>query len=102
MSETRPASPFTRSSQASQPVKVVPDPAILPAFQRVLAKLDLLSALAIILETREDYGTLAAFALVNRTVHTVVQPVLAKIKKRIVLVIEDYRWRNPANDGNIR
>jgi hypothetical protein len=84
----------TTSNASSEPV--------LTASQRVLSKSDLVATLAAALEKKESYGTLAAFALADRHVQFVVQPVLAKVKKRIVLVIEDYRWRDPANDGSIR
>jgi hypothetical protein len=55
-----------------------------------------------IMKDEEDYGTLAAFALASRFHHSVLQGVLAKVKKEIVLCMEDFRWRDQGNDENIK
>lgn len=72
-----------------------------PNPHRALSTTDIILLISEILRDEKEYATLACFALSSHMHHSAVQPLLAKIKKRIVLDIEDWRWRDRSNDKNI-
>lgn len=72
-----------------------------PTCHRAFLLPDILSVIAVSLQEAQLYGTLASLALASRTHQGVLQSSVEKVKKKSVLNMEDYRWRDQANDGNV-
>jgi hypothetical protein len=72
-----------------------------PQIHRALAIPDIAHSIAAIMEETRMYGTLACFAVSSRFHQSILQPSLKKIKKRIVLNMDDFRWRDRSNDANV-
>jgi hypothetical protein len=62
---------------------------------------DILEAIMDVCETAKLYGTIALIGSLSKHHRSVVQPRLARIKKRVVLSLDDYWWRDRDNDKNI-
>jgi hypothetical protein len=63
---------------------------------------DILDAIMDICQAQQAYGTIALFALISKHHYSIVQPRLRRIRKRVVLNLEDYHWRDRENDNNIQ
>lgn len=73
------------------------DPALCP-----IGHPDILDAIMDVCQAQQAYGTLALFALISKHHHSIVQPRLRRIRKRVVLHLDDYHLRNRDNDSNIQ
>ncbi|KAJ9092557.1 hypothetical protein QFC21_006788 [Naganishia friedmannii] len=72
-----------------------------PSHRRILSHPDILDALVDLLVDLKAYGTILRINLLSNFHHDIVQPRLNSLKKRIVLVLDDYLWVDRSNDKNI-
>jgi hypothetical protein len=69
--------------------------------QHPLAQLDILDTVVDICEAEKSYGTILLFALISKHQHGIIKPRLKRIRKRVVLDLDEFEWRNKENDENI-
>jgi hypothetical protein len=68
---------------------------------RPIGNADVLGVIVNICKEEKAYRTILLVALMSKHHHAIVQPVLTRIKNRVVLDLDDFAWRNKENDGNI-
>jgi hypothetical protein len=66
-----------------------------------IIQLDILEVIVDICEAEKAYGTIRRMALISKHHRAIVQPRLDRIRKRVVLRLDDYQWRDKGNDRNI-
>lgn len=59
----------------------------------------ILDVIVDICETEKQYGTIFLMALMSQHHRAIVQPQLNRIRKRIVLKLDDYEWRDKSKLG---
>jgi hypothetical protein len=62
---------------------------------------DILDTMVDLLWNAKLYGTIVLVASLSKRHRELVQPRLTNLKKRIVLVLDDFVWRDKSNDKNI-
>lgn len=62
---------------------------------------DILEAIMDVCLEGKSYGTLASLALFSKHHHSIVQPRLRRLRKRIVLNLDNFSWRDEDNDQNV-
>jgi hypothetical protein len=75
--------------------------AIIHHAYRPIGNADILGVIVDVCKDTKAYGTILLVALMSKHHHAIVQPVLTRIKNRVVLNLDDYAWRNKENDQNI-
>jgi hypothetical protein len=68
---------------------------------RPIGNADIIGVIVDVCKEEKAYGTILLVALMSKHHHAIVQPVLTRIKNRVVLNLDDYVWRNKENDRNI-
>ncbi|KAJ9120330.1 hypothetical protein QFC24_005284 [Naganishia onofrii] len=69
--------------------------------RNVINQPDILDTMVDLLWNAKLYGTIVLFASLSKRHRELVQPRLTNLKKRIVLVLDDFVWRDKSNDKNI-
>lgn len=64
-------------------------------------QLDILDVIMDICEGEKLYGTILLLGTLSKHHRAVVQPRLKRIRKRVVLDLNEFPWRDPANDSNV-
>lgn len=62
---------------------------------------DILDVIMDICEAEKEYDTIFSMVLLSKQHRAIVQSRLHRIRKRVVLNLDDYQWRDEGNDGNI-
>lgn len=62
---------------------------------------DILDAIMDVCEESKSYGVISLLAAISKHHHSAVQPRLRRIRKRIVLNLDDFHWRDKENDKNM-
>jgi hypothetical protein len=68
---------------------------------RPISHSDILEVIVDVCEAEKAYRTISLFALMSKHHHNIIQPRLSRIKKRVVLDLDEIEWRNNDNDPNI-
>lgn len=68
---------------------------------RPIGHQDIIYTIMDICEAEKSYGTLALLGSISQLHHELVAPRLRRIKKRVVLNLNDYRWDKREKYGNI-
>jgi hypothetical protein len=63
---------------------------------------DVMQAFLNVCQGDQLYGVIHRLAALSKGLHAAVQPLLRKIKKRIVLDMDDWHFRNKRKDKNIQ
>lgn len=66
-----------------------------------IGQADILDAIMNVCEQEKSYGTMSLLASISKHHRSIVQPRLKRTKKRIVLDLEDFHFRDKGNDKNI-
>jgi hypothetical protein len=94
------SSPSTESSdlegEESQDVDLLPE-----HVYRTIGQPDILEAIMDVCQQEKSYGTIALLASISKHHQSIVQPRLTRLKKRIVLNLDEFYFRNKDNDENI-
>jgi hypothetical protein len=69
--------------------------------QRPINQLDILDVIMDICEGEKMYGTILLLGMLSKHHRAVAQPRLKRIRKRVVLDLNEFPWRDPANDSNV-
>jgi hypothetical protein len=62
---------------------------------------DILDAIIDICKEERRYNTIMLIALMSKHHHAIVRPHLKRIRKRVVLDLNEFAWRDKENDSNI-
>jgi hypothetical protein len=68
---------------------------------RPILQPDIIEAIMDVCQQEESYGTMALLGLFSKRHHSFVQPRLRRIRKRVVLHLDEFLWRDKKNDKNI-
>lgn len=77
------------------------DPEYVHHAHRPIGHQDILDTIMDICEAEKAYGTIALFASISQLHHELVGPRLRRIKKRVVLNLDEYRWEDNDKYGKI-
>jgi hypothetical protein len=77
------------------------DPEYIHHAHRPIGHHDILDTIMDICEAEKAYGTIALFGSISPHHHELVGPRLRRIRKRVVLILDDYRWEDKDNYGKI-
>lgn len=82
------------TSRHHKPREASPEP-------RIIDHPDILDNMIDLLSDQKAYGTIHRLASLSKYHLDIVQPRMNRLKNRVVLVLDDYIWRDTKNDKNI-
>ena len=68
---------------------------------RPLGQLDIIECIIDICEAEKSYRAIVLLALMSKHHHAIVKARLERFKKRVVLDLDEFEWRNKENDKNV-